>query len=99
MSDETALTTYDNPYSPFSQFDSWYSFDCEKGYDCCGYLDRMMQTLKNETSYLSSEEEERLIDDSIDRIVKYDPTGLFVKVVKLNKSENGKDFKVINVNE
>lgn len=98
MSKDTALSTIDNPYSPFSQFDSWYSFDCEKGYDSCGYLDRMNQVLKNETSYLNSDEEEKLIDSAIDQIVKYDPTGMFIKVEKLDKEENGKDYKVINVN-
>ena len=29
-----ALTTFDNPFDPFEQFNSWFMFDCEKGYNC-----------------------------------------------------------------
>ena len=96
---EIALTTIDNPYSPFSQFDDWYSFDTEKGYDCCGYIDRMKQLSKTETSYYSNEEEDKFIESLIDDIVNTDPTGLFVKVEKLkSKNENGKDYKFISTN-
>ena len=97
MSKQTALTTIDNPYSPFSQFDSWYSFDTEKGYDSCGYLARMNQVLNNDTTYLSEEKEEKLIDSAIDDIVKYDPTGAYVKVEKLDKKETGRDIKIIKI--
>lgn len=94
---ETALTTIDNPYSPFSQFDDWYNFDLEKGYDCCGYIDRMKQVEKQETSYLSIENEDQIIESIIDEIVNTDPTGLFVKVEKQKtKDENGKDFKYVS---
>jgi len=94
---ETALTTIDNPYSPFSQFDEWYNFDTEKGYDCCGYIDRMKQIEKKETSYLSAEKEDQIIEEIIDEIVNTDPTGLFIKVEKQNKKdENGKDYKFVS---
>lgn len=92
---ETALTTIDNPYSPFSQFDDWYSYDTEKGYDCCGYIDRMKTVLKEDTTYLSEESEDSIIDNVIDEIVKVDPTKLFVKVEKTKEKENGKDFKIV----
>ena len=99
MSKDTALTTIDNPYSPFTQFDDWYSYDTEKGYDCCGYIDRMKQLYSKDTSYLSNEEEDKVIDHILDEIVATDPTGLYLKVEKLNsKNENGKDFKVVSVN-
>ena len=35
------LTTIDNPYDPFTQWDDWYKFDMVKGYDTCGYLARL----------------------------------------------------------
>ena len=41
----TALTTFDNPFNPFDQFDDWYLFDVEKGYCSCGYLDRIAKTI------------------------------------------------------
>ena len=94
---ETALTTVDNPYSPFSQYDEWYNYDIEKGYDCCGYIDRMSLG-KLDSQFLNEEDKEELIDSIIDEIVTTDPTGLFIKVEKVNnenKSENdNKDFKL-----
>ena len=38
------LTTSDNPFSPFSQFDLWYKYDELKGYHTCSYLDRVAIT-------------------------------------------------------
>ena len=35
------ITTIDNPYNPFTQFDEWYAFDEGKGYCTSGYLARI----------------------------------------------------------
>ena len=35
------LTTRDNPYSYFDDFDKWFEFDTANGYNCCGYLARI----------------------------------------------------------
>lgn len=32
MTIEVMLTTEDNPFDPFTQYDEWYAFDYEKGY-------------------------------------------------------------------
>lgn len=93
---EIALTTIDNPYSPFTEFDEWLNYDLEKGYNCCGYIDRVKQVFKKETSYLSNEEENRIIDDVIDYIVQTDPTGNFVKVEKTAENgKNGRNFVIL----
>ena len=38
------LTTTDNPYNPFTQFDLWFQFDISKGYDTCAFIDRVANT-------------------------------------------------------
>ena len=39
-----ALTTNDNPFDPFDQFDSWFMFDVDNGYNSCAFLDRVALT-------------------------------------------------------
>ena len=71
-----ALTTVDNPYNPFEQFDAWYRFDEDKGYHSCAYLARIAQTSDQLSPAENNDEVERAIDD----ILRYDPLGIYVKV-------------------
>ena len=72
-----ALTTIDNPYDPFEQFDSWYSYDMDKGYNSCAYLARIART----SDQLTDEENEREIERAIDEIIKYDFMNIYKKVM------------------
>ena len=36
------ITTFDNPYNPFTHFNEWFMFDVEKGYYTCNYLARIV---------------------------------------------------------
>lgn len=72
-----ALTTFDNPYDPFTEFDSWFQFDTDKGYNSCGYLDRIAKT----SDQLSEAENEAEIERAIDEIIKYDFQNIYKKVV------------------
>ena len=74
MSKQVMLTTIDNPFDPFEQFDSWFLFDVEKGYNSCDYLGRIAKT----SEQLSDEENNEEIERAIDEIIKYD----FTKTVK-----------------
>ncbi len=78
MNYECRLTTVDNPYDPFTQFDSWLMFDIEKGYNSCEYLGRIARTSEQFTDEENIEEVERAIDE----IIKYDPFNIYKKVTR-----------------
>ena len=73
---ECMLTTVDNPFDPFEQFDEWLMFDIEKGYDTCGMLDRMSDV----TNDLSQKEIDREIEKAIDEIIKCDFLDIYKQV-------------------
>ena len=73
---EVMLTTFDNPYDPFEQFNLWFMFDIEKGYNTCSYLARIVQTSDDMTQKEVDEEVERAIDE----IIKYDFLDIYKKV-------------------
>lgn len=70
------LTTSDNPYDPFEQFQSWFLFDVEKGYNSCAYLGRIART----SEQLSDEENNIIVEETIDEIIKYDFMNIYKKV-------------------
>lgn len=73
---KTALTTTDNPYSPFDQFDSWYAYDVASGYKTCEFLARITNN-----SYESSiGDYELAVEQAIDEIVKENVLGIYRKV-------------------
>ena len=76
------LTTIDNPFNPFDNFDSWYIFDMDKKYNTCALLDRIAQTSDEQ---LSDAENEKEIERAIDEIIKYDFQNIYVKVTENTK--------------
>ena len=83
MSKECKLTTFDNPFDPFEQFDSWNLFDKEKGYDSSERLMRIAKISDDMTQKEIDEEIER----AIDQIIKYDFTNTFKKVTRIIDDE------------
>lgn len=80
MANECALTTYDNPFDPFTQFDSWFAFDTEKGYYTCSRIAR----LTNLTDDMSEVERNEEIERAIDKIIEIDILDLYKKVKREN---------------
>lgn len=72
------LTTIDNPFDPFTQWDEWYAFDVGKGYNTCAYLARIVKS----SDELSEADEDLAIEVAIDEIVNFNILGLYKKVVK-----------------
>lgn len=86
---QSMLTTVDNPFNPFDQFASWYNYDCEMGYNCCGMLMRIAEV----NDAMSDAEETVEIDRAINEIIKHDFTNLYTKVTKELKDPVDEDFK------
>lgn len=70
------LTTIDNPFDPIKQFDQWFMFDVEKGYNSSAYLARIART----SEQLSDYENESEIERAIDEIIEYDFMHIYKKV-------------------
>lgn len=72
------LTTIDNPFDPFEDFASWFVYDSQKGYNSCGLLSIVAQT----SDVYSPDENEFLINDAIDSIIKNDFLKVYKKITK-----------------
>ena len=70
------LTTIDNPFNPFTEFDKWLEFDRSKGYFTCEYLARIVAT----SDELSDEDQRIAIETAIDEIVEMNVTGNYKKI-------------------
>lgn len=70
------LTTVDNPYDPFTQFDEWYGFDTSKGYNTLGYVARIAKT----SDELSEEDYNLEVERATDEIMRFDPLNMYIKV-------------------
>lgn len=73
---QTMLSTTDNPYNPFVQFDEWQAFDEQQGYYTCAYLARIVVT----SDELSEEEQQADTERAIDEIVALNLTGNYIKI-------------------
>lgn len=71
------LTTIDNPFNPFEEFNQWKFFDEAKGYFTCEYLGRIANT----SIELSEADEALAIEQAIDEIVSLNVLGIYKKVI------------------
>ena len=72
------LTTRDNPYDPFDQFDEWLMFDKEKGYNTCEKIARLVNIKENMTQKEIDDETDR----AINRIIALDFFDIYKKVTR-----------------
>ena len=70
------LTTIDNPFNPFTQWDEWKRYDEDKKYYTCSYLARFAKTSDD----LSEADYNKAIDDAIEEIISLNINGMYTKV-------------------
>ena len=73
---EHMLTTLDNPFDPFTQFDEWYQYDMNMGYHTMSYLARIVVTSDD----LSEADQSAAIEMAIDEIIQENILGIYRKV-------------------
>lgn len=73
---EHMLTTVDNPFNPFTQFDEWLTFDIQAGYHTTGMLARIAAV----STELSEYDQSIAIEQAIDEIVAENVSGMWRKV-------------------
>lgn len=75
---KSMLTTIDNPFDPFDDFDNWYTYDESRGYHSCSLLANFLSNdlMINVSDKIKNYQQEQ----AIDKIIKTDPLNLYTKV-------------------
>ena len=76
----TFVTTLDNPYDYWTQFDEWYAYDTEKGYNTCAYVARIALA----SNEMSEKDYTQAINDAVDDILRLNVLGIYKKTVDPN---------------
>lgn len=94
------VSTLDNPYDFFEEFEDWYAFDtqtiCEatgEPYNTCAYVDRIASTASGMSQY----DQEKAIEWAVDEIVRMNLSGNYIKVYEKERKteENNNENKNI----
>lgn len=83
MAEEVMLSTIDNPYNPFDNFEQWYSYDelqarRENRPTCCSYLARVDFS----TDEFSEADQIQMTNEVIDEIIELNLSGKFIKLTR-----------------
>lgn len=81
------VTTSDNIYDYFEEFDKWYTFDTQKGYNTLSYLARLVRLYEDQ----SIEDQDAEIERAVDEIVGLNLTGNYIKVYPRESKEEPSD--------
>lgn len=73
---EHMLTTFDNPYDPFTEWDEWFMWDLHAGYHTPGLLDRVSRV----SDEISEADQALAIEQAIDEIVRENVSGMHRKI-------------------
>ena len=73
------LTTIDNPFDPFNDYENWERFDIDHGYNSSSYLARIVTT----SDELSDADNLEAVEQAINEIVSLNILGIYKKVSKI----------------
>lgn len=77
--DDYLITTSDNPFNPWTNFDEWFAYDVVKGYNTCSILARICEDAGQD---LGDREELLSYYDAAERMLQYNLTGNYCKALK-----------------
>lgn len=98
------LTTIDNPFDPFTQFNSWYAFDTQYGYNTSAYLARIVRS----SDELSDPDQDVAMEQAIDEIVRLNIRGVYIKITadqgreireRTARSQTQKNNRLVHVSQ
>ena len=75
--DEYFITTLDNPFDYFNDFDNWQQFDEDNNYYTLSYIARIRDTYPES---LDSEEENEIMNQVFNDIIELNLTGNYKKI-------------------
>lgn len=73
---EPMLSTIDNPFNPFTDFDKWNQYDQAKGYFTLSYLARVVDY----QNCITEEHRQNAREKAIDEILTLNPVKIYCKV-------------------
>ena len=75
---DVRLTTVDNPYDPFTQWNDWYRWDDQAGYHTSSLLGRLVV----DSFELSDADQAKAVEEAIDEIISENVSGMHRKVFR-----------------
>ena len=80
---EYMLTTVDNPFNPFTNFDEWLQYDIQMGYNTAAFLARVAKV----SDELSEPDQALAVQNAIDEIIQENVSGMWRKVSRNSINE------------
>lgn len=95
--DKYRLSTEDNPFNPFTQWDQWYFYDMSKGYNTCERIARLAKTSGQLPDKINREQTEEAIDELLDIGIAISKEGNVAQLIKV-QNPNFKE-EIVSVEE
>lgn len=73
IAEEVLLTTIDNPFNPFTNYDEWLAYDLEMGYCTNALVDR----IANVSDELSDADYDSVVEEAMREICEINALGIY----------------------